>query len=259
MESSDRLQVVNDELRARADERSPWLPLESNPVLFTSFSHSIGLARTWRWLDVLGLDAELLSLLPDKCAAFILLFPCSRARYAARREEEQRILAQPYPTSDIARGAFFVRQHAAFGNACGTIACMHALANVAIPQATGTPLRAFREENGERTPDERGTALHRSAALKCASDSAALAPVAQTVCPARDGEDLDHHFVAFVSVGGRVVELDGTKLCPIDHFAVRNDDSRGFVNAASRVIRDFISHDPGSIEYSLMALCNVGD
>ena len=45
----------------------------------------------------------------------------------------------------------------------------------------------------------------------------------------------------------------------LDHGAVCDDDPRGFVIAASQAIMGFIKQDPGSIEFSLMALCHVGE
>jgi len=40
----DRLRLINDELRTRdPDPNSPWLPLESNPELVTTFARTIGL------------------------------------------------------------------------------------------------------------------------------------------------------------------------------------------------------------------------
>merc|ERR1711920_114603 len=115
---------------------------------------------------------------------------------------------------------FFVRQVADFGNACGTIACLHAVANsrcwVALSQ--DAPLEKFVVQQESSSPEARGKALVIEPTLRACSDSAAATPAAQTALPARDGPPLDHHFVAFIrSEAGRVIELDGTKHCPVDH------------------------------------------
>ena len=52
----DRLRSINDELRHNAGASSPWLPLESNPEVFTQFAHSVGLPSDWGWHDVYGLE-----------------------------------------------------------------------------------------------------------------------------------------------------------------------------------------------------------
>ena len=56
----DRLRAINDELRGQGDEPSPWLPLESNPEVFSQFAHSVGLPAAWGWHDVPRSCEELL-------------------------------------------------------------------------------------------------------------------------------------------------------------------------------------------------------
>ena len=72
----DELKKLNDELRKLGGASGPWLALESNPQIFTHFGHKIGLDTNWSFCDVLGLDEELLQLLPPAVAC-VLLFPCS--------------------------------------------------------------------------------------------------------------------------------------------------------------------------------------
>ena len=38
----DRLKAINDELRGADADAGPWLPLESNPEVFTSFARQVG-------------------------------------------------------------------------------------------------------------------------------------------------------------------------------------------------------------------------
>ena len=295
----DSLRTINDALRAQASEDSPWLPLESNPVLFTQFAHSVGLSPGWGWHDVLGLDEQLLEMVPQPCCALILLFPCSEAIFAARRAEELLLRQRNEPVPS----AFFLKQHAEFGNACGSIASIHALSNsdwayeeMCNAARQRSTLGSFVEQEKESSPSERGRALLRAPGLKFASDSAASGDAAQTALPRRDGPDLDHHFAAFVvgkpretDAGAqyRLLELDGTKACPVDHGPIDFSSSGGVVNeesgssiertrdpsmdqartllarhpravlcAAARVIRKrFMEVDPENIEFSVMALC----
>jgi ubiquitin carboxyl-terminal hydrolase L3 len=271
--AGDRLAQINDELRDKVDVDTPWLPLESNPEIFSTFGHQIGMPQHWGFVDIYGLDSDLLAMAGSgRVAAVILLFPCSGAIYAARRAEE-RVLRKggcfsdsgPRPYGD----AFFLVQHAAFGNACGTIAAVHAISNARAAfggfegvsksrnEAT-SPLASFCDDNADATPSERGHALLKAEALKGCSDGQARATAAQTTCPDRHGPDLDHHFVAFSSLNGRLVELDGTKLSAIDHGPAP-EDGQGFLQAAAATIQKcFMDIDPGNIEFSLMALCEGG-
>ena len=51
-----------------------------------------------------------------------------------------------------------------------------------------------------------------------------------------------------------VIELDGTKVHPVDHGEM--GDSSSFLAAVAPVIRErYMRIEPGSIEFSLMALC----
>lgn len=256
--SGDRLKTLNDELRGQTG--GPWLPLESNPEVFSSFARKVGLPETHEWQDVLGLDPALLAMAPQPVAAAVLLFPCTPGIYEARREEDRALRAGS--STEAASKPFFVEQVASFGNACGTIAAVHALTNADIPRLQRGPVCAFRDETIGRTPAQRGAALLTTQHLKDVSDTAAAHVAAQTACPARDGPDLDHHYCAFVPVtvesgAVHVVELDGTKVRPVDHGPVASGQT--FLEGAAAVVRArFMSVEPGSLEFALMALCPVG-
>ena len=241
------------------------------------FKHitKIGMPKSFEFVDIYGLERDLLEMVSQtskRIAAVILLFPCSSAIYTARRLEEKVLRRHmniniseddrddPNNCDDIVKphhDAFFLVQHGEFGNACGTIACMHAITNAGFEKEVNnnTPLTNFCNENANATPSERGRALLHTKSLKMSSDSQAQSNVAQTSCPERDGPDLDHHFVSFSLINGRLVELDGTKLCAIDHGAVVPVNGQGFLLRAVEVIqRNFMNVDPENIEFSLMAL-----
>jgi ubiquitin carboxyl-terminal hydrolase L3 len=259
----DALRELNDTLRKTpAAASGPWLALESNPEVFTSFAKRNGLPAGWCFRDVLGLDPELLAMTPKPVAAVILLFPCTRAIYAERAKEKARTQAEAKAAggiSEAARAAFHLEQVASFGNACGTIAAIHALTNVNATLVGAGAVASFKTQHMGASPRARGQALLRTAELKSESDGAAAHEAAQTSVPARDGPDLDHHYCAWVPIrtaGGEthVVELDGTKWAPVDHGVV--PPGAQFLDAVARVVRErFIAVEPGSIEFSLMALC----
>jgi len=78
---------------------------------------------------------------------------------------------------------------------------------------------------------ERGRALLSTSDLRNSSDESAGHESAQTALPDRHGPDLDHHFVTFSPISDgmgtidddehmHVVELDGTKVKPVDHGSI---------------------------------------
>jgi len=219
----------------------------------------IGMPQSYEFVDIYGLDLDLLTMVSDSSssiAAVILLFPCSNALYKARRLEERQLQTKSNNAIKPHDGAFFIVQHSEFGNACGSIACLHAITNAKFidKDDNRTPINRFCYENTNSTPSERGRALLQSEELKMSSDNQANSTAAQTTCPSRNGPDLDHHFVTFSYINGRLVELDGTKLCAIDH-GPSPEDPQGFLQCAANVIqKNFMQIDPTNIEFSLMAL-----
>jgi ubiquitin carboxyl-terminal hydrolase L3 len=234
-------------------------------------------------VDILGLDAELLGMIPEPCAGVILLFPCTDSIYQVRRAEKERLLRTP--PSPATHKAYHVQQVAEFGNACGTIASVHALINGAsVYNASDSALQQFRDGHYNASALDRGKALLQTSALRNSSDQSANHRSAQTAVPDRFGPDLDHHFVAFSPISlqhdnhhrddatTHVVELDGTKVMPVDHGSIAHllareeedstvgDDPQKhtFLRAVAHVIRkNFMEVEPDSIEFTMMALCRI--
>ena len=89
------------------------------------------------------------------------------------------------------------------------------------------------------------------------SDESATDNVAQTECPENGDTYLGHHYCCFVGIGGHIVELDGTKVVPVDHGPIPNDSD--LLKETARVVREvFMSVEPDRIDFSLMALAKTG-
>ena len=257
-----------------ACERRAWLPLESNPEIFTKFARRVAqLPSEWEFVDVLGVDESLLQLVPRPVAAVVMLFPCTDKIYNYRSHQKKELLklqenqkkeqhqnqnqqqqfCQEYSAS---KKAIHIEQVASFGNACGTIACLHVLSNLSALSSSSSSNNALDEtfqrhnisipdigHNGSAVSSvqktmssmdnarDRGQMLVQSTEFHESSDEAATSTSAQTECPATGDTHLGHHYVAFVPIPVEntvhIVELDGTTISPIDHGPVESIHNDG--------------------------------
>jgi ubiquitin carboxyl-terminal hydrolase L3 len=228
-----------------ASKKQFWLPLESNPEVLNGFAAKLGAEPTQIFHDVYGLDPELLAMVPQPCVAVLLLFPSDQMR-GAKAAQLARLEAEKY-TGEDAKGIFFLRQYV--GNACGTIATVHALANNDYLVPAGSEFRSFLDRNKALSAEERGAALASAAFVSAATKESAQG--GQTATP-QVGEDINHHFVAFVAHNNRVFELDGTKPFPIDHGPLVGEGDL-LASAAVVIKREFIDHVPDG-QFNMMAL-----
>ena len=157
--------------------------------------------------------------------------------------------------SPAAKSALHIEQVKSFGNACGSIAAIHALSNADLSLAG--PLAQFKESTSLlSTARERGNVLVASD-IHGLSDASATDSVAQTECPENGDSYLGHHYCCFVGLGGHIVELDGTKILPVDHGPIPSDSD--LLKETARVVREvFMSVEPERIDFSLMALAKTG-
>ncbi len=103
-----------------------FIPLESNPDVFTELIHSLGISTSLSFHDVLSLDdPELLAFLPRPVHALILVFPTTEA-YEQRVEVEDSEAEDCLEGGEVGEVVFF-RQ--TINNACGLYAILHAVFN----------------------------------------------------------------------------------------------------------------------------------
>jgi hypothetical protein len=138
-----------------AEER--WAALESNPDVLSKFCRKMGVGEQFEVVDVLGVDPDLLSFVPQPVLSLILLFP-SRNSDGSRVREKLDV-----EKHELADKVFFLKQiEGHLDNACGTIAMIHAILNnkelLGLTDGS-SPLEKFLEETSGMSYEERGRHL----------------------------------------------------------------------------------------------------
>eukprot|EP01065_Artemidia_motanka_P053454 TRINITY_DN9917_c0_g1_i1.p1 TRINITY_DN9917_c0_g1~~TRINITY_DN9917_c0_g1_i1.p1 ORF type:complete len:234 (+),score=68.17 TRINITY_DN9917_c0_g1_i1:60-761(+) len=228
-----------------ADEKKVcprWLPLESNPDMQNGFLRRMGVSSKYEFTDVFGLDEELLAMIPQPCMALCLLYPSDGVSRPRREQYKEKCLP------DGKHGAFYLTQHSEFGNACGTIAMVHTVANTGVEMDDASPLKRFIDANKGRGASDVGYALTEMKEVHEASETSAQG--GQTATPDRH-DKVDNHFICFVNSGGRLLELDGCMAGVIDHGETSQES---FVSQAARIVKeDFMARVPGNLNFNLTA------
>jgi ubiquitin carboxyl-terminal hydrolase L3 len=99
-----------------------FIPLESNPEVFTKLSHELGVAETLSFVEVWSLNE--IEHLPRPALALVLIFPTS-TEYEQRKSSEDAG-RQEY-TKVPGDGLMWIPQ--TINNACGLYAILHAACN----------------------------------------------------------------------------------------------------------------------------------
>lgn len=104
--------------------RKCFIPLESNPDVFTELVHALGVSLSFQ--DVLSLDdPDLLSFIPRPAYALILVFPTTEEYDRRHADEDSR--TSEYDGYGEDEEVVFFRQ--TIYNACGLYALLHAVCN----------------------------------------------------------------------------------------------------------------------------------
>jgi len=233
-----------------------WIPLESNPEGFNAWASKAGLITTRdEFGDIYGLDDELLAMVPQPVKAVILLFPLTddfKKKRDARYAEKLRKVGEGHVDPTI----IWIKQ--TIGNACGTMAMLHALTNSPVEFEPESAIAQFIDLCKAKTPLERAKLLENTALFK--NIHAETAVTGQTAPPKDLNVDL--HFTCFVEApdasvrtstgrhySKRLIELDGSRDGPMDH-----GDVKDFLKGVAKVVKEDFIGNSESLEFTLMYL-----
>ncbi|KAK3738213.1 hypothetical protein RRG08_039624 [Elysia crispata] len=216
-----------------------WIPLESNPT----YVHNLGMDKEWNFVDVYGLDPELLAMVPKPVAAVVLLFPDT-----VKGEEPIGEVQTDYP-----KDLFYTKQ--SIGNACGTVAIVHALANNQnqIDFDDSKPFKAFLEMTQTMNAEDKAKYLEKDEKMGAAHED--CAQEGDTRAPSVD-EHVKSHFVTFVNFNGSLYELDGRKEGPVLHG---NTNAESVLEDSIAIVKKFMARDPENVNFNVMALVHGSD
>ncbi|KAF8635341.1 hypothetical protein AX15_000460 [Amanita polypyramis BW_CC] len=206
-----------------------WIPLESNPDVFNLWAEKAGLVTSQACFhDVYGLDEELLALVPKPVKAVILLFPLDSETKAEREAEDEVLAKESQPLLD--KTILWIKQ--TIGNACGTMALLHALANTDVTITPESPLAQFIDQCKDKTPLERAQHLETTPLFgKIHAEMATTG--GQTAVPTN--LDTDLHFTCFVAAPSQAERDAATETAAISS-GVDPDESGEKVKSSMRLI-----------------------
>ncbi|KAJ9133681.1 Ubiquitin carboxyl-terminal hydrolase [Pleurostoma richardsiae] len=231
--------------------RKHFIPLESNPVLFTELIHRLGASEALQFHDVLSLDdTDLLDFIPRPALALILVFPTTPA-YESKIAEQDRSKAD-YAKSGDDEDVVWYRQ--TINNACGFYGILHAVSNgdardFIVPSSHLSSLLAT---CASLDPVQRASALEGDEKLE--SEYSTVALQGDTEPPENSEDEVDYHYVCFVKShkNGHLYELDGDRKGPVDwgHF----EGSDMLSEEGLSIIKKFIKPIASDVGFSLLAL-----
>lgn len=211
-----------------------------------AYCAKLGFPSSLIFHDILGTDADLLGMVPRPCRAVLMLFPVKAASEAHRAAEAARIAAAGQV---VAPALYYCSQ--TIDNACGTIALLHAVANLStltggdVPLAPGSFFERFISSTLKASPAERAAALEADDSIDESHGEVAQLGQSDVV------DDTHAHFIAFSLKDGHLYELDGRKDTPVNHGASSEDT---FLEDAVAVIRAFMARDPEEVRFTMVAL-----
>ncbi|KAI0014594.1 ubiquitin carboxyl-terminal hydrolase, family 1 [Xylariomycetidae sp. FL0641] len=189
-----------------------FIPLESNPEVFTKLLHRLGVSTTLCFQDVYSINnPNLLAFVPRPAHALVLVCPEAYGKLFATEDAT----AVPYTGSGEHEPVVYFEQ--TIHNACGLYALLHAVCNGEARGRIepGTTLAHLLQECIPLQPAERAAALENSKPLEDAYNS--VASEGDTEAP--DAEDeVEFHYFCFVKShqNGHLYLLDGDRKRPID-------------------------------------------
>jgi ubiquitin carboxyl-terminal hydrolase L3 len=192
--------------------------------------------------------------------ALITIIPMTPAWRADRQSEDAAGLGADYHAQSVPEkynDILWFKQ--TIPDACGSIAMLHSALNGACASdiIPGSILEHLRDAARPLAMEERAQMLYDSDEFEEAHQS--VASMGDTEAPEiGDPRGLGRHFVAFVKANGRLWELEGNRLGPIDRGELADDEDvlspRALELGLGRVIKLEQTAGGGDVNFSCVAV-----
>ena len=222
-----------------------WPPLESDPHILTEYMQTLGMPEAWELAEVIGLDPDLLAIVPDSTIAFVLAYARTESREV---KIEKAAKAGVLPDVD-----YYMWQTETLDNACGLIACIHAVFNnlAAVTLAKGSALEEFYNASIKQTPEERANTLDDFEAIKTVHRDCGKKGQSNLV---QKEDDTVYHFICFTRNSKKeLIELDGVAHKPI--LLKEKCEDADFIMTVGNEILKRLKEGIVSERMALMSLC----
>ena len=237
-------------MTSEGSKQKKWFPLESNPELLNKYISKLGFDTSlYSFTDVFSTEDWALGMIPPGTAAVVFLYPLTTVQEDFRAKETDEL-----ETLEVDAAVWHIKQR--IGNACGTIGILHALANIPEPlKVAAIPANSWLGKFYDSCPSQlssvaKADILEGDEEIASKHDAATSDEQNQTGRGALD-DQLITHFVAIVNVNGKLYELDGRKVKPVNHGDTTQET---FLKDSANLVQKFMDRDPGEMRFTILAL-----
>jgi len=235
-----------------------WFPLESNPALLNEYISNLGFSTdSHQFVDVFSTESWALDMIAQPVVAVVALFPMTEKVSKRRKElhaESVSGVSLAVGGDTNVDGVWYVKQR--IRNACGTIAVLHALAN--IPQSTQEVIKCpswlqtyLLSSPTSSSPIDKADVLENDATIELFHEAATNHTINST-SRGNKKDEIDMHFITFTHVDGRLYELDGRlEQGPIDHGSTTQAN---LLKDACGVLQQLMEADLDEVRFTILAL-----
>lgn len=189
-----------------------WLPLESDPQIFTQYFHDLGLPELIGFEEILSMDPQDIKSLYSAFPVFGVIAAVSRPKGAFAQEKNY---------IEDSKVPFYMKQTPKLDYACGLVAALHLFGNnrELLEMMDGSTLKNFFDKSIKADSLQKAQILEDFGDMKVKhkifanQGQSSLSETNENQVERK--KSVYHHFISFVNYNDNIIELDGTLKNPI--------------------------------------------